>query len=422
MRLKKGGEIFLSTVVAETKDLPNEAITLKTSVLSWLETMHNKSEPVWHYRLFKGSDATVYTSCFAVYLRYLFNDLSWLEDSEKQDWVKYLKSFQDPQSGLFCGPEAKERVVDERHDVQHLNHQLTTFCISALRCFGETCRYPLKFIDAWKDADRMVRWLDGLNWQNPWNSGNKVMFLGILLLYNYEHFGDQQAIEALDVWFDWMDHNQKPENGFWGTSRSSDYFYGMGGFYHQFVIYNYVGRKVRYAERVVDRNLLLQQPDGLFCPEGGGKACDDIDGIDPLVHFYHRYDYRRNDIKAALKRALNGILKNQNPDGGFCWSKHYWYDFKRYWDILSNFSRHRDSYYTYLCTRGVLRGQKKDLFKIPVATGWTQIHRKERESNIFDTWFRCVSIGEICTVLTEDPYASLHMQFLSTPGVGWFNV
>ena len=216
--------------------MPEKAMALKNQVLNWLQTMHNEDGPVWAYRLNAGSDITVYTSCFALFIRHLFNDFKILSVEQHNNWLTYLKEFQQEETGLLVDPEASERVTDHTHDKQHLTKQLTTFRLSAIDALEGSPDYHLIFLDEWKDEARLTYWLDNLDWENPWNSGNKVMFLAICLAYNHEHFGDDKSREALDVWFEWMDRHQNPETGFWGTSHDSKYFRGMGGFYHQFLI------------------------------------------------------------------------------------------------------------------------------------------------------------------------------------------
>lgn len=395
---------------------------LKDRVLNWLQTMHNEDGPVWAYHMNVGSDITICTSCFAVFIHHLFNNLKNLSTDERSEWLNYLLSFQDEKTGLFIDPEAKERVVDPTHDEEHLNRQLTTFCLSAIEALGGKPDYPLRFLDAWKDEAPLTSWLDNLDWENPWNSGNKVMFLAICFAYNYEHFGDDKSREALNVWFDWMDKHQNPKTGFWGTSRDSDYFVGMGGFYHQFLIYEYFDRKVLYGEQIVDRMLFLQQPDGLYFPGQGGGSCDDIDAISPLVHFYHKFNYRRDDIRVSLRRSLSAILKNQNSDGGFCWSDRRKLKLSEYCKLITSIFRHGDPYYWYIINRRGIRSHMKKILRnfSTIRRGWTRSKRTLWDSSLFDTWFRCLAIAEICTVLTDEPYASLDWQFLSTPGLGWF--
>jgi len=75
------------------------------------------------------------------------------------------------------------------------------------------------------------------------------------------------------------------------------------------------------------------------------------------------------------------------------------------------------SYYEEL--RATLAIKIKRLLRL--RTDWADQSRDWTESSIFDTWFRCLTIAEISQVLTDSPYAQLNWQYLSVPGLGWFN-
>jgi len=50
---------------------------------------------------------------------------------------------------------------------------------------------------------------------------------------------------------------------------------------------------------------------------GGGGCCEDMDVIDTLVSLGQATDYKQEDIREALLKALFPILGKQNFDGGF---------------------------------------------------------------------------------------------------------
>src|SRR5687768_11798176 len=234
------------------------AMQLRTRVLGWLNTMRAGDLP-GEYRLNTGVAPTVFASCFAVYLRHLFDDRP--PTGERQAWLDRILAYQDPVTGLFVDPGNRERSPDATHDAQHLDWQLTTFCLSAVNALGGVPMYPLAFVDAWT-PDRTREYLSSLDWTNPWNSGNKAMFLGIALSCHVTS-GSAVAVSALEAWFDWHDAHRNPA-GFWGLGTSAQFIDGMGGAYHQFLIYRFWQRPIGPLERIVDRVLFLQQPDGLY--------------------------------------------------------------------------------------------------------------------------------------------------------------
>jgi hypothetical protein len=396
----------------------NSGADLKERVLNWLSTLHPDEEAVWVYRLNQTADPSVFASCFAVFLRHLFDDLQTLSEGERAAWLSWLQGFQDPETGLFMDPENVNRATDPLHDTEHLNRQLSTFCLSAIDALGGKPHHRLRFLEPWKDSDRLTHWLESLDWYNPWNCGNKVMFMGIFFAYDAHYNGDATSLEALDIWFDWHDQNQSSKTGFWGNGRKAAYIDGMGGAYHQYVVYNYQERIIRYADRIVDKVLFLQQPDGMYSIYKGGASCYELDAVDILVHLYERHDYRRGEIEQALRRVLTGVLANQNPDGGFCWAQLPAWGIKDFWRLGTDIFRHKSIYYWYLCWRSAIRIQT--VRQPEISTGWSRQGRRWSDSSIFDTWFRCLTIAEISQVLPDLPYAELEWQFLKVPGLGWF--
>jgi hypothetical protein len=388
------------------------AMQLRTRVLGWLDTMRAGDGP-GEYRLNAGVAPTVFASCFAVYLRHLFDDRP--PTGERQAWLDRILAYQDPVTGLFVDPGNRERSPDTTHDAQHLDWQLTTFCLSAVNALGGVPRYPLAFVDAWT-PDRTRAYLSSLDWTNPWNSGNKAMFLGIVLSC-HATAGSAGAVSALEAWFDWHDVHRNAA-GFWGLGTSAQFIDGMGGAYHQFLIYRFWQRPIGPLERIVDRVLFLQQPDGLYSPWPSGATCYELDAVDILVHAYRTADYRRPDIAAALRRLQPGVLSMQNADGGFCWGRRTPLTPLGWLRMGAAFAGHRSPFYLYYSLRAAAAIQVRRNPRL--RTGWAESARLWNESSVFDSWFRCLTLAEIATVLPESPYAGARWQFLDVPGLGWF--
>jgi hypothetical protein len=409
---------FSSARVDPAAGPPPEAARLRERVLAWLETMRVPGQ-VGAYRLNRGVAPTPFASCFAVFVRHLFGDLDTLSSAERAAWLASLQDLQDPATGLFVDSTNAARAPDPTHDAEHLNRQLTTFVLSAIDALGGQPRYPLRFLDDWKAPEVLRRWLSGLNWSNPWNSGNKAMFMGIFLLYDAEHTGDPRSRLAVEAWFDWHERHQNPKTGFWGVGPRADYIDGMGGAYHQFTLFHYANRPLRYPEQIIDRTLFLQQPDGMYSPHSGGATCYELDAADILIQLHRRHLYRTHDIQSALRRVLVGTLSNQNPDGGFCWGRPRPFGLAGYSRLAGSIFQHRSPVYWYLSWRSALAIQARP--NPQLRTGWADQPRAWTESSIFDTWFRCLTIAEISHVLTDIPYAQMNWQYLSVPGLGWFD-
>ena len=185
---------------------------------------------------------------------------------------------------------------------------------------GAAPLYPLSFLEEWKKQGVISHWLESLNWKEPWQQGNRVMFLGIMLIVDFQMNGDVNSRQAVKEFLAWHDHFQNPKTGFWGEGNASGYFEGLFGAFHQYLLYFYLDYPLQYMERIVERTLFLQQHDGLWSPLSGGGGCEDMDAVHILVALYQRKDYRRADSEKALNKAYHAILLLQAKDGGFLWA------------------------------------------------------------------------------------------------------
>ena len=391
--------------------------TLRRRTLDWLSTM--AAGGPGEYRLHAAAEPTPFASCFAAFLRHLFGDLDALAPADRAAWVTRLQQLQRQDSGLFVDDSNDRRATDALHDADHLNFQLTSFCLGALHALGARPVHPLRCTEAWT-PDGIRRRLDALDWSQPWNSGNKAMFLGICLAYAATHGGEARAGATLEAWFDWHDAHQNPDTGFWGDGFRARYIDGLGGAYHQFTVYNYMGRPVRHHQRIIDRTLMLQQPDGMYSPYLGGMTCYELDAVDVLVHLYARHDYRRAEIEASLRRTLDAVASAWNADGGFCWGRRRAFRGGDWLRLLGEAASHRDPAYLYLSARAALSTYTSR--HAVLRNGWSRAPRGWHDSSIFDTWFRCVTIAEIAAVVPHTPYSGMGWQPLDVPGLGWFRL
>ncbi|MFQ5743006.1 MAG: hypothetical protein ACE5HV_05380 [Acidobacteriota bacterium] len=385
--------------------------------LSWVESMR-EPDSVCCYRLHEQAEPTVFASFFALFTLHLCTVTETWNEQRRLEWLEFVRNFQDEETGLFRDPGAASRVTDPAHDLEHLDRQLTGFSVSALKVVGGQPRYPIRAVWPWFDPDYMRRWLDGLDWKRSSNSGNKAMFIAIMLIDELER-GQSEAARGLDAWFDWHDRMADPATSYWGTGRSCRYFQGMNGFVHQFLIYNYMDRQVPLLHAAVDRTLLLQQPDGLFSPMLGGGACDDLDALHVLCYAHHALNYRRADIGRALEGARAALLANQNPDGGFSWARRRLLSPGEWIRLAVHNSRTADPYpyLLYVALRLALAGQRH--LRRPQRTGWCSSGWGWSESSIWDTWFRTLTIAEIDAVV--DPAAARrHWRRIDAPNFGWF--
>jgi hypothetical protein len=145
------------------------------------------------------------------------------------------------------------------------------------------------------------------------------------------------------------------------------------------LVYYHENHPIRNLRGLVDTVLELQHPDGGFNPRGNGGACEDVDSVDILVNLYKRSDYRRAEIRCALRQCLRHILALQNPDGGFPYN--------------------RDCPQSHMDVPGT--------------------QAPPNQSIMFATWFRVHTLALTAEILTDEPELQFPFQFTKNLSMGW---
>ena len=263
--------------------------------------------------------ATLYGTCYAnLALKYLGIDVQ-----VKDELKNFLISAQDNDSGLMIGPELIGFIADPgvMHDREHLIMHLT--CAALPFCQDHSIILPKPILAAHRyvDQDFMSQWMKEIDWKRAWFEGNNILFIGQLMAYLRDVEKYPGAEGALDRWFDWLDDEVDLKTGLWGTNGYCSHAEAVYGGYHQLLVYWHENRPIPNPEGLVDTVMGLNHLDGGFNPNGNAGACEDVDSVDILVNCYKRYDYRRADIRCALRRCVDHILDTQNSDGGFPYSR-----------------------------------------------------------------------------------------------------
>jgi len=322
--------------------------------------------------------ATLYGTCYGLLARHYLGETVAVSDAVRD----FIQNGQDAETGWFVGPELRDFQAPPGalHDREHLRMHLTCAALPACRQFGVPLRHPLTAAARFCDLDSLRAWLAARDLRRAWLEGNNLLFAGQLLVHLRDVAGDPRAAAALDVWFEWLERHLDPRTSLWGTDGACGLAEGVYGGYHQLLIYSHERRPIRNPHGLVDAVLSLQHADGGFLPQGNAGACEDVDGVDILVHRYKQEDYRRRDIRMALRKCLDHILAQQNTDGGF------------------PYTRNRPQHH----------------MGVPGTVA------PPNASTMFPTWFRIHTLALMAEVLTDDPrLASVPFRFSDTPSMGW---
>lgn len=369
---------FVPNQVTTSFFFPMKSEIFRNKVIGFIES--RGAENVGEYRMCDGGSVTLYASCFAVMALHYLGALERIGREQQAKWADYIKSWQNPETGLFVGPEIRGgELKSSLHDWDHITMHLTAHALPALNILGSQPLHSLRFAKVFLDQKYLLKWLDQRNWHQAWLEGNNLLFIGQFLIYMRDHENEKSAQVALNTYFDWLDSQQDPLTGLWGTNGYCDIYEALYGAYHQLLVYYYCNRPVHYPRQIINTVLKLQHPDGSFTRYGGGGTCEDVDAVDVLVNLYKRTGYRPAAVRYALEMVLKNVLDKQKADGGFVY-------------------RHGESF---------------------MQLGISSTFVPANTPDLFSTWFRIHTIGLICEILKKNPLSQINWRFNNTCSMGW---
>lgn len=353
------------------------------------------------FRFTLHSELSPYALCFGIFGFHLLNDDDVIANNRNL-WDRLLRK--NIYNYRFrCGDRG----------LLHYNKaymQLLTFTLSALSVLGTLAEDPLEDliielfpIDIKASLDNIGA-LDGVP-----RSGNLAMFLGIILLHARDWLNlDTQS--EIDYWLKLHLENIN-QYGFWGKTNSMSHLQFQNG-YHQYELFDYLGAKGISWGKASDSVAVLADHEGHFAPYPGGGGCYDYDAVFLLTAGGEDSIYQHNKL---LKLTANSILSEQNDDGGFCESKYI-----RPRSIV-NIKRILRHIYSIQGKARIERLRMGLTLLRPkhdqIHTHWSEYSRAWSESNMWDSWFRMLTLARIEVAL--EPSAIDRWGFINYPGIGY---
>ncbi len=355
---------------------PAKITPVHVRALHWLRTMRDRGG----FRFSGRSGPSLFPTAAALLILEGLNALD--STPERQDCIDYIRSCQDPVTGLFLDPLIeKYPVTSTVHDRSYLEHTFTYWALQALDAAATPALHPLRFLGA-LSPESATQWLEGLDWGNPWLESNRVMYLLASLVYRAEVQKDATAPAVYHAVLDWLDSAQESDTGLWGVRRGVSMLNAVAGAYHFLPFYEYVNRPICGLRQMADACLALQREDGLFGAQPGGGACEDLDAVFILSSVARRMKYRAGEIRRSLIRAFWALWNLQNEDGGFPYAK-----------------RETGEVYHY--------------------SSWSPLEAERRQSDVFATWFRLSAMSAIRSLYPEDLPDLGKWRFRRWPALGY---
>jgi hypothetical protein len=359
-------------------------------------------QPGEGYRLTAKSEVSPYALCFAIFGKHLVGQIDSIS-GEIQLFDKLLRANLSSYK-VRCIRSGKIIPKDKGY------LQLLCFTLSALSILGTLDDNSLEDhilpLIAKKDVSSILKNSD--TFYGKAGTGNLAMFYAIFLIYSKRYLNNDFD-ELLDEWID-LHLDSMNKNGFWGSSDRNLYLQFQNG-YHQYEIFEYLGLEIKKLDRMHDFVSSLSDQMGHFAPYPGGGGCYDYDAIYLLTFLGDRSSFNYDSL---LKKTLNSILSEQNPDGGF--SESLYIRPKSFQNlkfmaqhITEKRGRTRLERARFCIT--LLRSKHNS-----ISTHWTHYSREWHESNLWDSWFRMLTIARIDNNVL---LSSSKWGFINFPGIGF---
>jgi hypothetical protein len=349
---------------------------MRTRVLEWLDTMLVPDRPFGVHRASSFHDISEYPSMLlpatynATHCRKLLGAYEDLSPADRDELAEFINSFQQ-EAGNYRMPQMRKEDI-YYPTWEYINFHTSNYAMGAVLSIGAKIKRPFQFFEEYCSLDALREWLSWRTMSDPWNEGNNIVNIASFYFVLAQQ-GDTRMEPLIEHLFEWHEQTQDPQTGYWLDMEAQPPVHpmvAMAGAAHNFHIYYYLNRPLKYVEKIVDHCLS-------FVGDGATSACVDIDVVDILANM-HVYGYRASDIEAGLEKKLMDLLDFQNADGGF---------------------------------PDVCEGDRR-------FDGWNLYVEPQGLSNCFATWFRSATIGMICEILFPDAFT---WHFRNTVGIGYFN-
>ncbi|MBE6596151.1 MAG: hypothetical protein E7641_00630 [Ruminococcaceae bacterium] len=214
------------------------------------------------------------------------------DDEERAEFVRILREFQDPETGLF-------------HEDTHHTYHTTAHCTAALELFDKFPTYPFTALKKLDDINELYEFLDGLDWlDTPWPTSHKGagVFAAKVIV-------ERPSVEWQKAYFDYLDSHCDKK---YGMSREGmiealpedkrHIDHHLNGWFHYCFNYNHCKRQFpcieTFIDTLIDMYVNQKLPKKVF---GRSVGFREIDWVFPLNRATWQVGYRREDAKEAMR-------------------------------------------------------------------------------------------------------------------------
>ena len=258
-------------------------------------------------------------SVFAAKIYYMLDVVNQIDDSEEISG--FIKSFQTD-SGEIHDPLIERKSVLRRllnsvrqFDFNNISNQQTRRAetrqsFAALRSLQSKPNIPYKHIPYTKADIR--KYVQTLNWKQPWGAGSHVSHL-LFFLNNNRLFFDihkKDTDDLIDYVFEVINNYRQEDGSWYSPGVNLPLHFKVNAAMKIMTGYDASGRDdFSYPEKLID--LCLSSVNE-------GDACNNFNIICVLYHCSRKTDYRSDEVKEYCLKKLQTYRRHYWPDhGGF---------------------------------------------------------------------------------------------------------
>jgi len=231
------------------------------------------------------------------------------EEADRRAWIRELRSFQDPKTGLYHGGD-------------HHPYHTTAFCIAALELFDALPDHPVIGIEHLVAPEGLEEFLEGLDWvEKPWSESHQGAGVYVSLVLT-----GAAPKEWEDAYFAWLDGQSDPETGLWRRGcidrrDSAPLFHHLAGSFHYGFNYEYARHPWPHPEALIDTCLRVVD-EGLHPGLGESVGFAEIDWVYCIHRTSRQTAHRRDDVRSALEEFARKYIRylarlDRGSDGGW---------------------------------------------------------------------------------------------------------
>jgi len=359
------------------------------------------------YRFSSNSNETSpFALCFALFGLKLLGkiDKSGIDKNECADKLM---------NNLHVYMDKRRMSSDLKYDKPFL--QLLTFTLSCLSIIDRIHDQRLEEIIIPLITDDLRKYLDVTGaLEGVPGSGNLAMFMAILLIHARKYMNFDTS-DKLDQWVE-MHFKAMNRFGFWGKGQGMNYLNFQNG-YHQYEIFEYLGIDNPRISTAAEQTAMLSDSEGHFAPYPGGGGCYDYDAVNIITGDLNNLEKHKN----ILELTYSSILKEQNDDGGFCESKkirprkllNIAETIKQ---VIALKNKSMNARFENLYMGITMLRTKNDR----IHTHWSNYSRGWGESDLWDSWFRVLTLARIETAFNPEVFHG--WGFIDYPGIGYHHL